>query len=37
VRRIEELSECEVGGFSVGPDRAQTIIISDALRGVTSR
>lgn len=32
LQRIEELVGVQVGGFSVGPDREQTIIISDAVR-----
>lgn len=32
LRRIEELVSCPVGGFSVGPDRAQTIILDPDLR-----
>ncbi|MCB0358394.1 MAG: adenylosuccinate synthase [Bdellovibrionales bacterium] len=31
VRRIEEISQCSVGGFSVGPDREQTIILDRRL------
>ncbi|MBL7662128.1 adenylosuccinate synthase [bacterium] len=31
VRRIEELSQTKVGGFSVGPDREQTIILDSSL------
>lgn len=32
LRRLEELVETRVGGFSVGPERAQTIIMSEELR-----
>ncbi|MCL4145080.1 UNVERIFIED_CONTAM: hypothetical protein GTU68_029609 [Idotea baltica] len=32
VRRIEELSGCEIGGFSVGPERSQTIILSESVQ-----
>ncbi len=32
IRRIEELVECKVGGFSVGPDRVQTIIMDKRIR-----
>ena len=32
VRKIEELTGTEVGIISVGPDRSQTIMISDALK-----
>lgn len=32
LRRIEELSGCEVGGFSVGPERSQTIVMTEAVR-----
>lgn len=30
--RINELTEVEIGGFSVGPDRSQTIVVSETLR-----
>lgn len=30
--RFEQLVGCKVGGFSVGPDRVQTIIVSDSIR-----
>ena len=30
--RVEELVGCKVGGFSVGPDRAQTVITSGEVR-----
>ena len=33
MKRIEELSGCKVGGFSVGPERSQTIIMSEEVRG----
>lgn len=33
IRRIEELSECRIGGFSVGPERHQTIILCEQLKG----
>ncbi len=33
IRRVEELAGCRIGGFSVGPDRAQTIILCDELKG----
>lgn len=32
LNRFEELVGCKVGGFSVGPDRAQTIIMSGNIR-----
>lgn len=32
IRRIESLVGCEVGGFSVGPDRKQTIIMNEQVR-----
>lgn len=32
INRISEISNCEIGGFSVGPDRSQTIITSEAFR-----
>lgn len=30
--RIEALTGCSIGGFSVGPDRAQTVIMSEHLK-----
>lgn len=35
VKRIEELLAVEISGFSVGPDRAQTILLSERLRAFT--
>ena len=32
VRKIEELTEVPVGVISVGPDRTQTVIISEKLK-----
>ncbi len=32
LKRLEELAQCRVGGFSVGPDRAQTIIACEELK-----
>ncbi|MCL4146148.1 UNVERIFIED_CONTAM: hypothetical protein GTU68_006224 [Idotea baltica] len=32
LRRIEEISRCPVDGFGVGPDRVQTIMISEQVR-----
>lgn len=36
LKKIESLVDCEVGGFSVGPDRSQTIIMSERLREFTA-
>lgn len=35
LREIEKIVDCEVGGFSVGPDRVQTIILSEEIRRFT--
>ena len=35
IDRVEELSKCTVGGFSVGPDREQTIILDKGLKQFT--
>lgn len=35
IRRIEELSDCKVSGFSVGPERGQTIVTSRDLAEYT--
>ena len=32
LRRIENLVECKIGGFSIGPEREQTIILDERLR-----
>ncbi|MBP9837720.1 MAG: adenylosuccinate synthase [Proteobacteria bacterium] len=32
LKRIEELTKCEIGGFSVGPDREQTILLNQRLK-----
>ena len=32
LNKLEELARCKVGGFSVGPDRAQTIIACEELK-----
>ncbi len=32
IQRVKELVKCDVGGFSVGPDREQTIITCDNVR-----
>ncbi len=32
LRKIEEIVGCSIGGFSVGPERSQTIIMSDAVK-----
>lgn len=32
LKRIEEVVACRVGGFSVGPDRAQTVLMCEQLR-----
>jgi adenylosuccinate synthase len=37
VQRIRELSACPIGGFSVGPDREQTIIMSEEVRGFATK
>ncbi len=37
IKRIEELVGCQIGGFSVGPDRQQTIITDDRLRSFSSQ
>lgn len=36
IRRIEQVSGCEIGGFSVGPERSQTIVTTDAVRAFAS-
>ncbi len=36
VRRIEALTRCTVGGFSVGPDREQTIVTNIDLQKYTT-
>lgn len=35
IKRVEDLVSCPVEGFSVGPDRAQTIISGDAVKSFT--
>ena len=35
IRKIEELVGCPVGGFSIGPDRAQTILVHEQVRALT--
>ncbi len=35
INRISELSNCPIGGFSVGPERAQTIVSCPQIKGFT--
>lgn len=35
IQRIEEVVSCQVGGISVGPDREQTIVVSEDIRKFT--
>ncbi len=36
MKRIEELVGCKIGGFSVGPERDQTVVTDEALRKFAS-
>ncbi len=37
ITKLSEITETEVGGFSVGPDRQQTIITGESLKKITKR
>jgi adenylosuccinate synthase len=37
INRLSEVTEVEVGGFSVGPDRVQTIITGDSLKKISGK